>query len=385
MTNRIPFFLFLILCPSIIFCQNIPSIKAGVKGSEIIVDGNLNEDAWQQAQPVSNFYQLEPDEGEPSTRRTEVRVLFGKDDLYIGALMHDNSEIIEKKLGRRDEYNRADWFLVSLDSYFNKKTAYTFAVNSGGVQLDGQQDDNQKLSVLNGESSLPIGLDPSWDAIWFSAVRITDDGWIAEIRIPYSMLRYPRADSQTWGIHFTRRIPRLGEISEWPYIPRRERSNLVARYGQITSIRGIEPRRNIQIRPYGLSRLDVFESTGKPGTADYRLKYDFGGDIKVGLGPNAMLDATINPYFGQVEADPAVLNLTAFETFFAEKRPFFMEGADIFKFGIGNSRLFYTRRFGANEPIIAAAKLSVIFQVLFTLVPYAEVQSDFFHAHLFTK
>jgi hypothetical protein len=116
--------------------------------------------------------------------------------------------------------------MVSIDSYFNRKIAYTFAVNAAGVQLDGQQDDNKKLSTSDANPLLPAGLDVSWDAIWFSFVRITDTGWIAEIRIPYSMLRYSRSELQTWGIHYRRRIPKLGEISEWPYIPRNARTNL---------------------------------------------------------------------------------------------------------------------------------------------------------------
>lgn len=358
MLNRISIALLLICSPVIAVCQKTDPVQAYHTGLHISVDGYLDEDAWKQSLPITDFQQYEPHEGSPSALKTEVRVLFGKDDLYIGATMYDDPDNIERNLGRRDVYNRADWFMFSVDSYFNRRTAYTFAVNAAGVQLDGQHDDNKKLSLGSVDPSLPPGLDPSWDAIWFSDVRITDKGWIAEIRIPYSMLRYSKVDPQTWGFHFRRRIPRLGELSEWPYIPRSERTNLVSGYGQISGIKGIGHRRNIQVRPYVLSGLDLFENPEAPGTTDYDLTYKIGGDIKVGLGPSVILDATINPDFGQVEADPAVLNLTAFETFFTEKRPFFLEGADIFKFGIGNSRLFYTRRFGANDPIIAAAKLS---------------------------
>lgn len=350
--------LFLLLFSFNVFPRDTTLIKASFTGSPVIVDGYLNEASWQQAPVITGFTQFEPDEGKPSIRKTEVRILFGKDDLYIGAKMYDDKENIERNLGRRDEYNRADWIMVSIDSYFNRKTAYTFAVNAAGVQLDGQQDDNKKLSVNDANPLLPAGLDPSWDAIWFSDVALADDGWIAEIRIPYSMLRYSRNEIQSWGIHFRRRIPKLGEVSEWPYVPRNERINLVSWYGQITGIKDLDPRRNLQVRPYVLAGLDIFEDAADRGHSGHRMKYDAGGDIKLGLGPNAMLDATISPDFGQVEADPAVLNLTAFETFFAEKRPFFLEGADIFKFGIGNSRLFYSRRLGANEPIIASAKLS---------------------------
>jgi len=341
-----------------LFSQGTGLVFSSVMESEIKIDGNLNDAPWQNAQIVSDFIQYEPVEGAKSEFRTEVRMLFGKDDLYFGAMLFDTEENIENNLGRRDEYNRADWFLVSIDSYYSGKTAFTFAVNAAGVQLDGQQDDNRRVSSGQTNPLLPAGLDISWDAIWFSEVRIAEEGWVVEMRIPYNMLRYSKKEVQTWGIYYSRRIPKAGEVSEWPYIPRNIRTNLVSGYGRITGIRGIDPRRNIQIRPFILAGLDVFENENVPGKADYRLKYNAGGDIKIGIGPNVILDATIRPDFGQVEADPAVLNLTAFNTLYPEKRPFFLEGADIYKFGIGRSRLYYSRRFGAGEPIIAAVKLS---------------------------
>jgi hypothetical protein len=331
-------------------------IRATPTEHNLTIDGILDEEEWENAEVISQFVQREPAEGSPATRVTEIRILFGADNVYIGAVMHDTPDDIENTLGRRDEFNRADWLLVSFDSYFNRRTAYTFAINAAGVQLDGIQ--GRIPTTGTTVNSRIEGLDTSWDAIWFSAVRITDQGWNAEIRIPYSMLRFPGVEEQTWGLHITRRIPRLGEVTEWPYIPRTERANLVARYGQIQGIRNLEPRRNLQIRPYVLAGLDMFESADNPGKGDHKTRFDVGGDIKVGLGPNIMLDATVNPDFGQVEADPAVLNLTAFETLYTEKRPFFVEGADIFQFGIGRSSLFYTRRIGARDPIIGAAKVS---------------------------
>ncbi len=341
-----------------LFSQESGSFTASVTNFDIVIDGNLNEEAWKDARAVSDFIQYEPAEGEESNYKTVVRILFGKDDLYVGAMLYDNRENIENNLGRRDEYNRADWFMVSIDSYNSSKTAFTFAVNAAGVQLDGQQDDSRRVSSREMNPLLPAGLDVSWDAIWYSGVSITDEGWAAEMRIPYNMLRYSRKEVQTWCVYFLRRIPKSGEVSEWPYIPRNRRNNLVSGYGKITEIRGIDPRLNVQVRPYILAGLDIFENENVPREADHRLKGNAGGDIKIGIGPNVILDATIRPDFGQVEADPAVLNLTAFQTLFPEKRPFFLEGADIFKFGIGLSRLFYSRRFGADEPIIAALKLS---------------------------
>ena len=332
--------------------QASPSLPAHAVDGGITVDGRLDEPAWAEAAAATDFRQLEPSEGAPASLATDVRVLYGPGSLYVGAVLRDaDPSAIERTLARRDDFNRADWFLVSLDAYLDRRTAYTFAVNAAGVQLDAVQSDG-------GGGPGPSGMDESWDAIWTSEVRTTPEGWIAEIEIPYSMLRFPRAPSQTWGIHFARHVPRLGEESEWPLVPRVQRANRVALFADLTGIRGIEPRRNVQFRPYSLARLETREHVDRPGRTDGSGEFDLGGDLKVGLGPNITLDATINPDFGQVESDPAVLNLTAFETLFDERRPFFVEGSQIFEFAAGPGRLLYTRRIGAEAPIIAAAKVS---------------------------
>jgi len=327
-----------------------------VNGS-IQIDGNLDEEAWRMGNPITGFQQFEPNEGATSSQRTEVRVLYGDGYVYVGAMLYDEAPgEIEETLGRRDEYNRADWFLVSIDSYFNRRNAYTFGVNAAGVQLDALRSSGGGGG--GGGGPLPPGMDASWDAIWESAVTVNGEGWIAEVKIPNSMLRFSDSEVQTWGIHFTRRIPRLGEVAEWPHIPRTERSNLVAQFGQLTEIRDIDPKPNIQIRPYTVAGVNSAESAQTPGEADVNSNMDVGGDMKFGLGPNVTLDATINPDFGQVETDPAVLNLTAFETTFNERRPFFVEGINIYEFSIGPGELLYTRRIGAQAPIIGAAKIS---------------------------
>jgi hypothetical protein len=363
--NKI-FLTVLLICPVFFmqnYAQDASSFNAVITSSAITIDGILNELDWQKAEPVSGFLQLEPTEGSSSAKSSEVRVLFGENSMYIGATLGDNPEEIERALGRRDEYNRADWFIVSVDSYFNRRNAYTFGVSAAGVQLDGQRTGTDIMGDgQEGEGSsapeLPPGLDISWDAIWNSSVNVTSEGWVVEMRIPYSMLRFPEADNQTWGIHFTRRMARLGEIAEWPLIPRTERNNLVAHFGQIVGIKGIKPRRNIQVRPYILASLNTSESQSKPGKTAYDKRFDAGGDVKIGLGPNVMLDMTVNPDFGQIESDPAVLNLTAFETIYPEKRQFFIEGVDIFEFSIGPGTMFYSRRIGDHNPIIGAVKLS---------------------------
>lgn len=336
------------------YAQILPSYTPNKIETSITVDAKLDEEAWDNAEPISGFLQIRPDEGDQASQKTEARVLYGDGHLYIGAVLFDNNPAeIEQTLGRRDEYNRADWFLVSIDSYFTREYAYVFGVNAAGVQFDAFQTGGD-----GGEDAAPEGMDTSWDAIWYSDVRVTDQGWVVEMRIPYSMLRFSDAETQTWGIHFSRHIPRLGETSEWPFIAEADRGNLVARFGHLTQINNIEPRPNIQLRPYTVSRLNTRESISEPGQTVVDNSQDIGGDVKIGLGPNITLDATFNPDFGQVESDPAVLNLTAFETFFEEKRPFFVEGSQIYGFAVGPGELLYTRRIGARNPIIGAAKVS---------------------------
>jgi hypothetical protein len=331
--------------------SSAPTMNAVRVEAALSVDGRLDEAAWHEAPPVTGFRQFEPTEGAAPTQRTEVRVLYGNDHLYVGARLDDEQPRgIEQTLGRRDEYNRADWFLVSIDSYLDRRTARIFGVNAAGVQYD---------AIERQGSGGPGGPgDNSWDAVWYSGVRVTPTGWLVEMRIPYSMLRFANEGAQTWGIHFRRRMPRRGEEVEWPLVPRTERSNLVAQFGRLTGISGIEPKRNVQVRPYTVSRLQMEESAAEPGTAAMHGSADVGGDIKIGLGPNVTLDATVNPDFGQVEADPAVLNLTAFETFFEERRPFFIDGIQLYEFSVGPGELLYTRRIGAQAPIVGATKLS---------------------------
>ncbi len=310
----------------------------------ISIDGVLNEESWTLAAAATDFIQFEPVEGGDPSQKTEVRILYGNNSVYIGAHLFDTSpDEIWSTLGRRDEFNRADWFFISIDSYLNRKSAYTFGVNAAGIQRDG---------VTTRE------LNSSWDAVWDSSVRVTADGWIAELRIPYSMLRFSSDDIQSWGLNFTRIIPRTGETLEWVMIPRTDRQGgVVSRYGELRGLSSLRPRRNIQVTPYSVSQ--VLTEEGDPGQRLSTGNSDFGADLKIGLSSNVILDATVNPDFGQVDSDPAELNLTAFETFFREQRPFFVEGSSTLNFSLDHgSSLLYTRRIGASSPVIAATKLS---------------------------
>ncbi len=344
---------FIITFNNFIFAQTTDPQVYYQTDSRIVIDGKLDEKDWNKVTPITDFIQFTPHAGSPSFRQTEVRILFGKDNLFLGIDLFDDPDMLEKTLGRRDEFNHADWLLVSIDSYYNRKVAYTFGVNIGNVQLDGQLN-----KPLKEDGSLISGLDFSWNAVWSSSTSINSYGWTAEIKIPFSMLRYSSTENQIWGIHFLRKIARLGEVSEWPYISLSGRTNLVAQFGQLTDIKIKESKKEFQVRPYVLSKLNTFENVNQPGKATTEFRYNIGGDVKLGLAPNIVMDATINPDFGQVESDPAVLNLTAFETQLLENRPFFMEGADIFKFGIGKSQVFHSRRIGAKGPIMGATKIS---------------------------
>lgn len=337
--------------------QDQSQIRAHRSETELTVDGRLDEEAWSEAEAATDFRQLEPTQGEPASQPTEVRVLYGPEAVYVGAQLYDeNPNEIRAALGRRDQFNRADWFTVSFDSNNNQETAYTFAVNAAGVQADG---------LRTGEGGGPgPDIDTAWDAIWSSAVTRSSEGWTAELRIPYSQLRFPE-NADRWRVHFRRQIPREAEESEWPLVPQSERQNILAQYGVLTNMRGADAQRNLQVRPYVMSRMDLEESSDRPRESARTTAVDVGGDVKVGLSSNLTLDVTVNPDFGQVEADPAQLNLTAFETFFEERRPFFLEGVEIYKFPLGDgggpgggSNLLYTRRIGAHAPIVGATKLS---------------------------
>ena len=323
-----------------------PPRLAASPAENITVDGVLDEADWAGAEVATDFVQFEPTEGAPASQTTRVRVLVAGDALYVGAEMLDTDPgRIRQTLSRRDDSGNADSFVAAIDSYNDKRTARLFGVTAAGVQFD---------ALLEGDDD-----DDSWDAVWTSSVRVTPQGWIAELRIPLSQLRFS-GDERSWGVNFQRQIPRLGEESFWaPFSREQAGSGIVQFFGQLDGIGAASPRRLMQAVPYTLAGGSRFENTDAPGTASYGEELDVGADFKMGITPGVILDATINPDFGQVEADPAELNLSTFETFFEERRPFFLEGTQIFNNGFSrDGSLVYTRRIGADSPIIAASKLT---------------------------
>ncbi|NJD18071.1 MAG: carbohydrate binding family 9 domain-containing protein [Gemmatimonadetes bacterium] len=319
-----------------------PALQAvRIRGVEIEIDGRAVEAPWLQAPVASQFTQFEPHEGEPATERTEARVLYGDDALYVAirAWESDAQEIVGQ-LTRRDQESYSDKVGVVVDSYFDRRTAFQFAVNPVGVKVDVYHFDDTNE-------------DSGWDAVWDVATTRDDEGWTAEFRIPYSQLRFRDAPVQTWGIEFYREIARREELSLWAPLSRQE-SAIVSKFGELQGLEDLAAPRRLEVLPYSVARLT--RAPGEAGDPFHRANEGFGtvgADVKFGVTSNLTLDMTLNPDFGQVEADPAQVNLTAFETFFPERRPFFLEGSGIFRFGIAlgdgdgaNESLFYSRRIG---------------------------------------
>jgi hypothetical protein len=307
------------------------------------LDGRLNEPAWTTAPPISDFYQSNPHEGEPASQRTEVRVLYDAGSLYVGARMYESDpQRIRAVLARHDDTGPSDNFTVALDTYHDHQTAMRFTVNPLGVRSD---------ELTQGD----IGFgDPTWDPVWEADAEIDSLGWSVEIRIPLSQLRVPARKDQIWGINFHRSLASRQETDDL-VLTRRTDIGYVSRFAHLTGLRGIRTPRGIELRPFAQSQLETHPIAPEDPPIDTReINSTAGLDARLELGANVSVDATIYPDFGEVEQDPAELNLTPYESFFDERRPFFVEGAQLFDFaGAGGSVLtggvspfFYSRRIG---------------------------------------
>jgi uncharacterized protein DUF5916/cellulose/xylan binding protein with CBM9 domain len=350
-------FLWLALLPAtVLAAESRPSFTATRVASAPVIDGDLSDPVWQNVPEIAGFTQHDPDDGKPATQKTVVKVVYDDHAIYIGAMMYDTNPVTTL-LGRRDSSLESDWFYVSIDSQHDRLNGASFWVNPSNVQYDG---------ILYND----IYDDGSWDAVWDSAAKIVSGGWVAEMRIPYSQLRFPENAQQTWGINFTRKINRNAEVDRLVNVPKGQ-TGWVSRFADLTGIDGIHRERALELMPYAVTRSDLTSRVERadPFTRHSDYKLDGGLDVKYGLSSNLTLTGTINPDFGQVEVDPAVVNLGQFETFFPEKRPFFTEGADIFRFGSGpaNSRwnfnlyppqFFYSRRIGRSPQESPSADFS---------------------------
>ncbi len=322
-------FLFLIVisvCNA--YSQEIPkkSLVATRVDQAPKIDGVLDDIAWQNVPTATDFVEVDPQVNVPASQRTEVKVVYTDNAIYIGAMLYDtNPELILAQLTARDDQGNADLFGVYFDTYFDKQNLYRFAVTAAGVQLD------EKENVDN------------FDAIWENSCKITDKGWIAEIKIPYFSIRFPEKDVQQWGIQFRRNIRRTRQDTYWQYVPNGTQ-NYPAFIGELTDITNIKPPLRLSATPYLGTTFTHFPSN-VAGQSNWSRSYNAGLDIKYGINESFTLDATLAPDFGQVQSDNQVLNLSAFEVQFQENRPFFNEGVDLFSIG----GLFYPRRIG-KEP-----------------------------------
>src|SRR3954462_5232475 len=301
-----------------------------------VIDGRDDDAAWATAKVITGFRVFDPKEdGDPSFQ-TEARVAYDAENLYVFVRMFDpHPDSIVSLLSRRDVKTQSEQIKVMIDSYHDRRTAYEFGVNPAGVKRDYYVYDDTREDV-------------TWDAVWDVATRIDSLGWTAEFKIPLSQLRYPGAAEHTFGLMLMRDIVRRSERDSWP-VYRRSKSGIPSQFGDLSGLQGLGSPHRLEIAPYVIAKnSSVPQANGFERTQ----KQTVGGDLKYGVTSNLTLDATVNPDFGQVEADPAQLNLTAYETFLAEQRPFFLEGTGILAFGSGDgSRLFYSRRIGRSPQL----------------------------------
>lgn len=337
-------FTLFILLNSLAEAQGVRQYTAGrISGTSLTIDGRLEEETWHSAHWAGDFIQHEPYNGAPATQKTEFAVLFDDNNVYVGIKAFDtHPDSIDRRLTRKDQ-EEGDMVMVAFDSYHDRLTAFFFGVNAGGVKTD-------YVISENGENK-----DRTWDPIWYVKTRITAEGWQAEMRIPLTQLRFEKKSDGVWGLEVIRVLFRRQEVSLWQHVPK-ESSGFVHLFGELQGLDAIKPHRQVEIAPYGVAQAERFEKeAGNPFMTGKSSALKGGIDGKIGLTNNLIMDFTVNPDFGQVEADPSQVNLTAYETYYREQRPFFVEGKNIYSFPLmigdgdmSNDNLFYSRRIGRS-------------------------------------
>ena len=305
-----------------------------------VIEGKGDDAVWANAQVIDGFRTFDPvDDGDPRFR-TEARVTYDEHNLYVLVRAFDpHPDSIVALLSRRDVRTQSEWLKLIIDGYHDRRTGVELSVNPAGVKRD--------FAVLNdGEE------DGSWDGVWDVGTRIDSLGWVAEFRVPLNQLRYAAGERHTFGFGIWRDVARYNERYSWPMYSR-SKNGLASQLGDLAGIEGIASPRRLEVSPY-----TVAKTYNAPVTNGYaqRSQSTMGADLKYGITSNLTIDATVNPDFGQVEADPSVVNLSAFETFFPEKRPFFLEGQGLFRFDVNCndgacSGLFYSRRIGRGPQL----------------------------------
>ena len=330
----------------------------------IALDGSLDEEAWRQAEPAAAFLQAEPHEGQPATELTEVRVVFDRDALYVGAVCHDAAEATLIVNDIRKDFNSAeqDSFELILDTFADRRNGFVFMTNAAGAKFDAQ--------IANEGREV----NPSWDAVWTVAAKRGSDGWSVEMRIPFKTLRFERGAGRIWGVNFSRRIRRKNEIDYWSPVPRVYNLYRASLGGTLAGLPDASQGRNLRIKPFVAAH-----STRGVGAGTFSSGSDVGVDVKYGATPSLTVDATAKPDFAQAEADEQQVNLTQFSLYYPEKREFFLENSGTFYFGdipresrLGNARfappeeeilLFFSRRIGLTSdgnaiPLLGGARVT---------------------------
>jgi hypothetical protein len=304
------------------------------------IDGILDDEAWvSEGTWQGNFLQQQPYEGQNASYPTEIKILYNTDYLFVAMRCYDGEPGKMRRIFNRRDVFTGDCAGIALDTYHDRQTAFEFNLTSAGQKIDLKHRGNYQF-------------DQNWNAIWDGKTALEDSAWTAEFRIPFSQVRYSNKKEQVWGMHVWRWIDRKHEESQWQLIPLNAPA-MVFLFGELNGIKNIRDSRQVELLPYGVLKM-------VPATGDTKNPYgksksfypNAGFDAKIGISPNFTLDATVNPDFGQVEADPSVLNLTAYETFYEEKRPFFLEGDEIFDFSIDQDRIYYSRRIGQAPEFI---------------------------------
>ncbi len=329
-----------------------------------VIDGKLNDVCWKTGNWSGNFIQWIPNEGAQPSQPTQLKILYDDKNIYVAIRAFDSlPKKIIRRAGRRDEFG-GDMVGVSFDSYHDHRTGFEFDVTAAGQKID--------LLITN-----PMNFDLNWNAVWDVKTAREDSGWAAEFRIPLSQLRYSNDSVQVWGLHSWRWIERLQQESDWE-LQSSTGPGILYLFGELQGIHGLPKSRRFEIMPYILGKVNTFKKEQNNPFANKGRRWfgNAGLDAKIGVTSNLTIDLTVNPDFGQVESDPSVMNLSAFEVFYEEKRPFFLEGKNIFSFDFDNSSLFYSRRIGhapsfyptlnnnefvnypANTTILGAAKMS---------------------------
>ncbi|MCP5105104.1 MAG: carbohydrate binding family 9 domain-containing protein, partial [bacterium] len=319
-----------------------------------IIDGRPDDPVWERVEWGTDFTQKIPYEGKKPSQETAFKILFDKKNLYVAIRAFDTEPgKIVRRICRRDNRD-GDWVEIILDSYYDRRTGFSFSVNAAGVKTDILWADDGQVDDFN------------WDPVWYAKTARDNRGWTAEMKIPLSQLRFDSKGDNIWGLHVVRFLYREQEKSEWQMIPRNA-YGFISLFGELKGLQDINPRRQVELLPYAVAKHERFEAEAGNPFATGKLSNVTGGlDGKIGVTNYLTLDFTINPDFGQVEADPSEVNLTAFETFFDEKRPFFVEGSNIFLFDISSGESdfgwdapFYSRRIGRtpqHRPLITSGE-----------------------------